>query len=205
MTLVDLLNPLMIVRLIAAVGGFVVGYMISGPLWRLVWRLAARKPVPGGLLPVLKTCTGLVVAALLYTLVGFGGGGGWGWGPGGGGGFGPGGTGAGDGKAGPSGPAGDGKGKGTGATVKTPGREIFEVEMLGGARYLGDGKFYLINRTSPPVALDEIETAFKARPDKLELHIHYVPDSVGQRTGPAERLRDLASKYQIPLVEVVNE
>src|SRR5262249_31685604 len=86
----------LIIRLIAAVGGFVVGSMFSGPLWRVVWRVGKRQPLPPALLPWLKFCTGAVLAAILYTLVHLGGGGGWGWGGGGGSGSG-GGTGEGKG------------------------------------------------------------------------------------------------------------
>lgn len=199
-------SPLLIVRLIAAVGGFVVGYMFSGPFWRVFWRLVLRHPIQAGLLPWVKFCTGLVLAAALYSFVGFGGGGGWGWGRGGGG-------------SGTGGGAGDGKGvgKGTGSpttgdpqkksdqpTAKTPGREILFVELLGGDRYAGDNKFYLLSRKSPAVDLADVDAAFKTRPDKIELHILYMPDSVGQRSGPADRLRELAGKYQIPLVETID-
>lgn len=197
-------SPLLIVRLIAAIGGFVVGYMFTGPFWRLFWRVAFRKPVPAALIPWLKFCTGLVLAALLYSLVGFGGGGGFGWG---GGGTGSGtGTGAGKGTGKGNDPAtNDPKKKGDGPAAKTPGREILYVELLGGERYKDDNKFYLLGRKTPPVLLAEIEDAFKTRPDKIELHIVYTPSSVGQRSGPADRLRDLASKYQVPLLETVEE
>jgi hypothetical protein len=198
---------LLIIKLVAAVGGFVVGYFVSGPFWRLFWRGAMRKPIPPALLPWMKFCTGLVFAALLYSAVHFGGGG-WGFGGPGGGGSGVGG-GTGDGK-------GDGKSGGKGETT-TPGdpgkkgpattppaREILVVELLGGNRYPGDGKYYLIDRKEPPVTLAAIDEMFKKRGAKIELHIHYAADSVGQRHAAAERLRDAAQKYGILLVETVD-
>jgi len=196
-------SPLLIVRLIAAVGGFVVGYVGTGPLWRAFWRIARRQPIPSGLLPWMKFCTGIVLAALLYTLVGFGGTG-WGWGRGGGGTGTTGGTGVQKG-------TGKGDGSASGEPKKQPDppigknrdREILYVELLGGERYLGDGKYYLLNRKPPAVGLADIDAALKARPNKIELHILYLSDSVGQRSGPADRLRDLVGKYQIPLVETV--
>jgi hypothetical protein len=193
----------LIIRLIAAVGGFVVGYMFSGPFWRLLWRGAFRKPIPPGLVPWVKFCTGLVLAALLYTLVGIGGGGGWGWGGGGGsgttGGVGSGkGSGKGDGTV-PGDPT--KKGNPDGPTAKTPGRDILVVELLGGNRYPGDGKYYLVGGKETPVALSAIDDEFKKRGDKIELHIQYSADSVGRHHGAADRLRETASKYRIPLVE----
>ncbi len=195
----------LIIRLIAAVGGFVVGYMFSGPLWRVVWRVTARKPISPGLLPWMKFCTGLVLAAALYTLVHLGGGGGWGWGGGGGSG---GGGGKGDGKGSGNEDAttpGDPSKKGNPDPIaaKTPGREILVVELLGGDRYPGDGKYYLVDRKQPPVAIAAVDEAFQKRVDKIELHIQYAPDSVGKHHPAAERLRDAASKYRIPLVENV--
>jgi hypothetical protein len=200
----------LIIRLIAAVGGFVVGYLTSGPFWRLFWRAALRKPIPPALVPWVKFCTGLVLAALLYSLVHLGSGGGWGWGGGGG-------SGTGGGK-------GDGKGSGTTSgndaivqptdpnkkidtgspAVKTPSREVLIVELLGGARFLGEGKYYLVGGKEPAVALPAVDEIFKKRGDKIELHIRYSADSVGQRHPAAERLREAASKYRIPLVENVD-
>ncbi len=196
---------LFVARLFLAVGGFVVGYLFSGPFWRLVWRVTRRQTVPPALLPWLKFCTGLILAALLYSFVPIGGHGGWGLGGGGGSGIG---GGTGDGKGSQKGdgdPTGDPskKGKLDTPAAKTPGREILVVELLGGARYPGDGKYYLLAGKTPPVPISTIDETFQKRADKIELHIHYAPDSIGQHHDAAKRLRDAASKYRIPLVENV--
>lgn len=192
-----------IIRLIAAVGGFVVGYLVSGPAWRVVWRVAFRQPVKPGQLPWLKVCTGLVIGTLLYTLVHLGAGG-WGWGGGGGSGTG---SGVGDGKgSGKSGGDGDSTTKKGGpASTKNPGREIVVVELLGGTRYLGDGKYYLLDRKEPAVTIETVRDAFKKQPEKIELHVHYSPQSVGQRHEAARRLRDLAGELRIPHVETIED
>jgi hypothetical protein len=192
-----------IVRMIAAVGGFVVGYMASGPFWRLFWRGVFRKPIPPGLLPWVKFCTGLVLAAILYTLVHLGGGGGLGWGGGTGDGIGPGkGTGkdTGAGKDGPS--VSDTKDKSKRLSTNNPGREILEVELLGPKRYPGALKFYLLDRKDPPIDLAALEEIFKTRTEKIELHVIYTMDSVDRGHGAAERLRAKAEAYRIPLVQI---
>jgi hypothetical protein len=199
----------LIIRLIAAVGGFVVGYMFSGPVWRAIWRITRRKPIPPALLPWMKFCTGMVLAALLYTLVHLGGGGGWGWGGGGGSGTGGGkGDGKGPGKTSGSGeanPSDDPAKKGDPSTqkAKSSNREILVIELLGGARYPGDGKYYLVAGKEPPLAIAAVDELLKKRGDKIELHIRYSANSVGQRHAAADRLRDAATKHQIPLVETV--
>lgn len=198
-------GPLLIVKLIAAVGGFVVGYLLSGPFWRGFWRVVLRKPIPGPLVPVMKLCTGLVLAAALYSFVALGGGG-WGFG-GGGAGPGPGGGKTGDGKGTGSPVPGDPKSKNNSdnPAAKTKGREILVIELLGADRFSNDGKNYLLDRKEPGVTIEHVEDAFKKRPDKIELHVYYGPKSVGEHHPTAAALRDLANKYHIPAVKEVEK
>src|SRR6185295_17363677 len=138
---------------------------------------------PPALLPWLKFCTGAVLSALLYTLVHLGSGGGWGWGGGGGSGSG---GGKGDGKGSGTGELkmpGDPSKKGTTGEPKTsaPSREILTVELLGGNRYPGDGKYYLVGGKEPAITLAAFDEILKNRGEKIELHIRYSADSVGRQ------------------------
>ena len=71
-----------IVRIIAAVGGAVVGWFGSDPLTRLAYRLAFRAATPGPLLAVMKVGCALTLSLLIYFYLPLGGGGGFGFGPG---------------------------------------------------------------------------------------------------------------------------
>src|SRR5262245_24180971 len=94
-------------RVLAAVGGFVIGYLLTGPLVRFLVRVAVHKQVPDGVLLWVKVLGGLVVAIVVFQLMQFG--------PGGGGSGSGGGTG--DGK-------GTGKGTGSGKNGKPdPGKQ----------------------------------------------------------------------------------
>jgi hypothetical protein len=141
-------------RLMAAAGGFFVGWFLTTPLVSTgVW-LATRKSVPRWLMAWLKLGVGMLVALLVfwYLPLGTGGGGG-----GSGGGTGKGvGPGKGDSSGAQS--AGDGSGQkdGTGPAAKsgsatassTPATEILTIELLGGDA-VKEGRYYLIDRKQP--------------------------------------------------------
>jgi len=180
------------IRIAAAVGGALVGYFLSGPLLRMLYRLAFQRLVPGWLLPLGKLGSAALIGVLIFFFLPLGGGDGWGWGPG----WGTGAGGEGGEKAGKS------KGKQTAATDSAV-REKLEIELLGGKKYAGDERFYLVKRTLPAKTLGELEELLKDKADKLEVHILLTDESESvARSHPAfRRLRDLLQRYRIPTVE----
>ena len=189
-------------RVIAAVGGLVVGYFLSGPLLRVFWRIAFRRPIPPRLLPWAKSVVGVGLGLVVFVFFApFNDNGGWGFG-------GPGGGGSG---------SGNGTGDGVGPSVdvkslKSPGnkdaatsaaatREIVVIELIRSDRYAQDSKFYLLGRKYPPVALSAVEEALNKNPAKTELHLVFTADGIGRQHGAVVRLRDLAEKLAIPVLQ----
>lgn len=180
------------IRIAAAIGGALVGYFLSGPVLRMLYRLAFQRPAPGWLLPLGKLSSATVIGLLIFFFLPLGGGDGWGWGPGWG-------TGAGS-------DGGDKAGKSKGkqaASSEGAVREKLEIELLGGKKYAGDERFYLVKRTPPAKTLAEVEELLKDQADKLEVHILLTDESESvARSHPAfRRLRDLLQRYRIPTVE----
>ncbi|HYV38474.1 MAG TPA: hypothetical protein VE988_22510 [Gemmataceae bacterium] len=147
-------------RLIAAAGGFVVGYLVAGPVAAGLVRAAFHKPIPRSLGTCAKLGGGLLLAAIvfIYMPIGSGGGGGGGTGGGTGSGKGPfkGGTGNGA-------TAAPGKGSsesGTGKDKPANTSEILVIEMLGPTTAEGD-KFYLLHRKGPAVNFEGVEAYWK--------------------------------------------
>ena len=149
------------VRFVVALGGFAVGYVLSGPLASLLARVAFHKTLPDWAQAWCKVIGGLLVALLAFWLVPVGG---WGGGPGGGGKGSGGGTGN---------EVGSGSGKGTASTsavgklqIDGTGKPVDDsgvlvIEMLGPETAIED-KCYLINRHQPPVNFQTVE-AYVAR------------------------------------------
>lgn len=201
---------LMVLRVIAGVGGAFVGWFVSDPLARVTHRLLAGKPIPGWTLPWLKLGGAVLVGLLVYFFIPLGGGpGGFGFGPGLGGGPG---KGAGPGGTEVNGNAASGKAEKKHAVEekkpveKSPEaivRKPVEIEVLGGQRYPGDGRYYLLRRTGKAMTLQEVESYFKEHASKLELHVIVTSDSPDNAiTGVTDALTRLANRYQIPsLVE----
>jgi hypothetical protein len=80
-----------VLRVIAAIGGAFVGWLMSDPAARGAYWLAAHKPIPGWSLPWIKLASAAALGLLVYFFIPLGGGpGGWGYGPGTGGGAGQG-------------------------------------------------------------------------------------------------------------------
>ena len=202
-----------IVRIIATIGGAVVGWFVCDPLTRLVYRLMYRQATPGILLFSFKAIGAVSLGLAIYFLMPLGGGGGMGQGPGKGGipGKGPG---QGGDKAGTADaskkddkPAIDPKLDKSTPNGKTPPvRELVLIEVLGGERFPTDGKerYYLLKKTDPPVPLAELEDYFKQHRAKLEIKILHTDDTTVINTDmdPTRRLQKMASKYDIPSVVV---
>ncbi len=199
---------LAVLRVIAGVGGAFVGWFVSDPLARATYRLAAARPIPGWTLPWIKVAGAVLVGLLVYFFIPLGGGpGGWGYGPGLGGGPG---KGSGEGGTQDAGKAASGtaetqpaKDKDN-AAKKSPEavvRKPVEIEVLGGKRYPGDGRYYLLRGTGKAMTLPEVEAYFKehAKKSKLLLHVIVTQDSPDNAiTGVTEALTELANRYQIP-------
>jgi hypothetical protein len=192
------LAPLFVlVRIAAGVGGAIVGYLVAGPVLRLLFRLAFQRPVPGWLLPLGKLGGGALLGVLFFFVVSLGG---RGWGLGGGSGAGGAGRGPGPG----TGTIASDKAKVVQGAKKPPIRERLEIELLGGDRVSADC-YYLVKREAPAKTLGEVEELFKDKADKLEVHVVLTDDSVAASHPAVGRLRELLQRYQIPTVTPAEE
>lgn len=203
-------NILFVVRIVASVGGAFVGWFLCDPLTRLLYRITMRSATPGWLLPWTKLSGALGVGLAIFFLVQFGGGGGgFGWGPGMGGGPGKG-PGSGDGKSVASRDnAKDAKpgkdDKKTNEKVDTSNRKPVPIEIIGGRRFQDDDKFryYVIDRADKAVSAADLEDYLKQNKDSIQVNIILTEESIGVdlAAGPLHQLRNLTSKYKIPVVE----
>ena len=188
-----------IVRVIATVGGAVVGWFLCDPLTRIIYRISFRSATPAALLFMVKAGGALTLSLLIYFFIPLGGGGGPGFGPGLGGG-----PGKGPGKGGDK-VAADGTAKAD-KTPKSAGTfETVEIEILGGKRFQDDGKdrFYLLKRAEPAVSLDELDDYFKKQESKIQVTAILTKDSgVGSELGgsPLDKLRKRAAERKIKVV-----
>lgn len=186
----------LLIRCVVALGAGFVGWILGGPAIRSMYRLAARKPAPGWLGPIGKFAGAVLVAFLVFLFLPLGGGSGLGWGPG---------WGSGAGGAGGNSEGGKGKGdQGTPHDLKKDGkgapvaREKLEIELLGGAKITGEGRYYLLKRLPPAKTLPEVEAELKDRASKVEVHLVFTDQSVAENHGAVRRLRDLLGQLQIP-------
>ncbi|GEM_PF-6173309 len=178
------------VKIATAIGGALLGYILSGPAIRLLFRLAFHRPVPGWFLPLGRLGGAALLGALLFFLVSLGGSG-FGWGGAGGSGTG---LGPGAGKTG-----GDKAKPGTGTSEKAT-REKLVIELLGGNRVAGDQRYYLLKGQEPAKTLGEVEDLIKEKSDKFEVHVVLTDESVAASHPAVARLRELLQRYQVPTV-----
>lgn len=190
------------VRVIATVGGAVVGWFATDPLTRMVYRLSFKGVTPMYVLLIAKIAGAATLALLIWFFLPLGGGGGLGWGAG------PGGSpGKGPGQGGNKGPGTepntkDGKDtknakdpKGDTTPKVEPHREPVKVEILGGPRFKNDGeeRFYLVLRKDESArSLKELEEYLKKNPPSL-IEIIHTDDTfvVNTDEDPTRRLRKL--------------
>jgi hypothetical protein len=199
---------LMVLRVIAAIGGAFVGWFLSDPLARISYRLVAHKPIAGWTLPWIKMSGAVLVALLVYFFIPLGGGsGGWGFGPGLGGGPGLGHGEGGKDKASPTPEKSAKVDKKTAAEDKAVARDKrqsavvrkpVEIEVLGAKRYQGEERYYLLRANGKALNLKEVEAYFKEHRDTLELHVVLTDDSPDEGLGIVEDLTRLASRLEIP-------
>jgi len=199
-----------VVRVIASVGGAVVGWFLCDLLSRLVYRLTFKGATPGGVVLLSKFGGAVSLALLIYFFMPLGGGGGGlGWGPGMGGS-----PGKGPGQGGDKGQASDGAGKDakasdkakTDAGTKSSAKvEMIQIEILGGERFEDDGKkrFYLVERKKPAKSIEDLDEYFKAQEAKIAIeavltkHTGIRQDLAG---SPLDRLRECAKLHKIKVV-----
>jgi hypothetical protein len=154
---------LLLLKVLAVVGGTVLGGLLGGLLLQLLVRAFFHRATPKPALRVIRLLGGLVLGLLVWLWV-FGEGG-------------PGGLGGGSGFW----PFGGKGGSGTGtapliqatakqkgpATASSPSRpDVLRVEMLGGDRYKSDERFYLIEGEKTPRTLSELTDALTTLREK---------------------------------------
>jgi hypothetical protein len=198
-----------IVRIIASVGGAVVGWFVCDPVTRLTYRLSFRGATPGAVLVGAKLTGATTLSLLVYFFLPLGGGGGFGWGPGQGGGPGKG-----------PGPGGDKvvdantkdaketKDAKSPEKDKTPKKtlESIEIEIISRDRFIDNEKedrFYLLNRAAPAKSLSELEDYFKKNGTKIEVTPVLTPASigVGQEDNPLSQLLKLTKNYNVKTLQ----
>jgi hypothetical protein len=187
----------LVVNVFAVAGGFLVGYMLTGLLVKLLCHLVAKKQAPKRVQQVLRALGGLALAILVALFV-FGKGDGWGLG----------GSGVGTGEA-----KSDDKGKNSTPPVETvspvkepptkdtPSKpeESLRVVLLGGNR-VKDGRIFQVEGENTARTLAELKEAIgrrskQADPGKplktVELLIY--PQSVPPETPEVGQLREWAA------------
>jgi hypothetical protein len=188
---------LSIVRIIATVGGAVVGWFGCDPLTRAVYRLIYRAATPGVLLFTIKGI-GATTLALLMWFMPFGGGGGLGWGPGAGGlpGKGPGQ--GGDKPAQAAKPNDDAK---PDAPKSTQPLQPIEIEIISGKLFKDDGKdrYFVVDHKYPALSHDELDDFLKQNHARIEITPVLTKDSlgVGRENSPLSQLKALTKKHAV--------
>lgn len=200
-----------VLRFLAAMSGAILAWFLVTPFGYLFYRIAFHKPMPHWLSPYVRFLGAGVVGALVFFLIPIGGGGGLGFGPGAGGspgaGAGKGSTEETKGKVASSGTADSNPKPPVKPERKVPTeakkttREQLDIELLGGAKYKGDQRFYLIGRSEPARTIAEVEDVLKQRQDSVVVHIILTDESVASQHEAVHRLRKVTNLYKIPTVE----
>lgn len=197
-----------IIRIIATIGGAVVGWFVCDPITRIVHRLIRRTATPGGLLFCGKALGGAALALAVWFLMPEGGG------NGGGPGFGPG-------KGGLPSSGGTGGAKSEVAVNAKPDAKIdakdqaprtlesVEIEIISGKLFeklhQEDGKerFFLLKRAQPALTADELDAYLKKNHAKIEVTPILTKESIGigGKDNPLEQLLSLTKKYHVKTLQ----
>jgi hypothetical protein len=180
-------------RVTMAIAGALLGWFLTGPVVKLLYRGAFQRPLPGWVMPWTRLGGAALVGLLLGYLLPLGSGSGFGWGPGGGG--------AGPGARHDPADAADGKPAAADAAAKTAAQDLeaLEIEVVGGKRYQGSGRFYLIGRREPAVPLEKVEDYLKKNQERLAEYITIVltsNQSVDVGHAAVLRLNTVIEKYK---------
>jgi hypothetical protein len=185
-----------IVRVFLGIVAGLLGWLVGGPLVRLLHRLAFRRPAGG--LPVFvgRLAIAVLVGFLVFWYFPIGGGGrGWGWGPGSGGG-----PGAGPGKGGTELDSGTGKGKGQYTapenTARKPGKETLVIELIASKQYEpGSDRYYLVGGKLPALKLQEIGEILKTGEGRWgQVEIRIYANSVAEDHPAVVELKQLTER-----------
>jgi hypothetical protein len=190
-----------VLRLMACVGGFLVGWFVTGPVASLGYWLISRRSLPQFANYWAKLIVGIGVALLVFWFLPLGGGGGGGGGSGGGIGKG---IGPGKGDSGAPKDAIHGKGLGV-EPAKTdektdgaaPATEILVIEVLGGDD-VQEGKYYLIGRQPPAVDVVAVQVQLNFMRSKLAgIDIVLTDRSVGESHLAVRQLVQMAQERML--------
>ena len=188
-----------IVRIIAMIGGAVVGWFVCDPLTRLAYRLWYRAATPWLLLVFTKGTAAATMALLLYLVPLGGGGGGLGFGPGMGGSPGKG-AGQGD-KAIAAAKDSKTDDKKSDDPKKDRTLESVEIEIIGVKRFQDDGKdrFFIVNHAEPALSHDELDIYLQKNHAKIEVTPVLTNDSIGvdRDNSPLSQLLALTKKHAV--------
>jgi hypothetical protein len=183
---------LVALRILAAVAGALIGWLTTGYLVRLLVRLAFRRATPRPVVFLSRLVGAAVLGLLVYYYLHPGGSGGWG--------LGGGGSGVGKNGTGSTGVQKTAKASTTKATTprateKTPAADVLTIAMLGGSRYKGEQRYYLVDGKQPARTLVEVKEYLKTNKGRYRrLEIVIYPDSVAREHQATTRLEELAQR-----------
>ena len=199
-------TALQIVKIIGAVGGALVGWFVTDPLTRLVYRLSFKGPTPPYVLFLSKGAGSATMALILYFAIHFGGGGGIGFGPG------PGGLpGKGQGVGGDKGVVPNNGSKDSKPPQKDKlespkkGIESIDIEIISIKRFddIENERYFLVKRTEPPLTPTQLEDYFKKNHANIEVTPVMTTDSIGEMAddNPLSQLLALTKKYSVKTLQ----
>jgi hypothetical protein len=194
-----------VVRIIATIGGAIVGWFVCDPVTRGLYRLSFRAATPGSLLFITKASGAAALSLLIYFYMPLGGGGGGlGWGPG------------------PGGEPGKGKGQGGDKALSADGKnsdkaadkekveadkkqplvlEPVEIEIISTKAYKKDGRFYLVKRAPPALTVAELEDYLKQNQGKIEVTPILTRDSFDESQPPLGELIKLTNDLKVKTLQ----
>lgn len=190
-------------RVVAGLGTLVVAWFILGPLIQALVRIALHKKLPKWAVTWLRTIGAVVLGMLVYYYLPVGGGPGWGPGTGG-----PSsGPGSGTGQQGKNGKHAGTKDEGKPTEGKKDssketsglGKDVLEIELLGGARYKRDERYYLLGKKEPAKTIAEVDEHLKQSAGKYRIvHVVLTKESVSEEDPAVSRLQRLVQqKYKL--------
>jgi hypothetical protein len=183
---------------VALVGAFI-GWLVSGPVVRVLVRMAFHRPVPPLPLKLSRLAGAVVAGVLVFIFFHFG--------PGGSGGGSGGGTGPGKGPGVDSGapkdkntvPSARDKRPPDSATQNPAARENLAIELVLSKRYKGDERYYLIQGKEPPRTLAEVEDYVRPRKNRIkQVEIIIYANSVSAARPAVPELEKVLDKYKLP-------
>jgi hypothetical protein len=192
------LDLLFLIRIIATIGGAIVGWFVCDPLTRGLYWLATRAAIPGLLLFASKAGGSIALALVVFGVmqfVSFGDGSGFGFGPGSGGVPGKGAGAGGDKPADTK----DAKAAKTDAQKGPRGLEPVEIEIINGKLYKDDERYFLVKRAEPALSRGELEDYLKKNKDKVEIIPVLTKYSIGRggEDSPLSQLLSLTEKHNV--------